>query len=107
MHLPDSTGVVADRTPRTAAAELDPRIRLNTGVAEALPFAAGSIDLIVGMTSFDHWLDQRRGLGECARVLSPDAPLVLCDLFSAARCPRRGSPTGARFVSAKDRLPEG
>ena len=70
-----------------AAGNTDPRIQLLAGVAEALPFTASSFDLLVTVTSFDHWADQRRGLTECARVLRPSAPLVLCDLFSPVLLP--------------------
>jgi ubiquinone/menaquinone biosynthesis C-methylase UbiE len=60
----------------------DPRLRFSAGVAEDLPFPEASFDLVVSTTSFDHWEDQRRGLTECARVLSPGGHLVLTDLFS-------------------------
>jgi ubiquinone/menaquinone biosynthesis C-methylase UbiE len=70
-----------------AACELDPRIQVGAGVAEELPFATGTFDLVVTVTSFDHWADQQRGLAECARVLRSGAPLVLCDLFSPILLP--------------------
>ncbi|HVX43515.1 MAG TPA: class I SAM-dependent methyltransferase [Mycobacteriales bacterium] len=57
------------------------------GGAERLPFRSGCFDLVVSTTSFDHWNDQGRGLRECARVLRPGAPLVLCDLFSPLLLP--------------------
>jgi len=66
---------------RTAA--VDDRLRWVEGTAEKLPFPAGSFDLVVSTTSFDHWADQRAGLAECARVLAPGGWLVLTDLFSA------------------------
>jgi ubiquinone/menaquinone biosynthesis C-methylase UbiE len=71
----------------TAAHHLDPRIQLSTGVAEELPFATDTFDLVVAVTSFDHWADQRCGLRECARALRAGAPLVLCDLFSLVLLP--------------------
>lgn len=80
------------------------RLRWLEGTAEELPFPEGSFDLVASTTSFDHWADQRAGLGECARVLAPGGWLVLTDLFSAwlapalvgsrrhkARTPRRAS----------------
>lgn len=50
--------------------------------AERLPWPAGTFDLVVSTTSFDHWEDQRAGLAECARMLAPSGCLVLADLFS-------------------------
>jgi ubiquinone/menaquinone biosynthesis C-methylase UbiE len=65
------------------AAAADERLRWVAGTAERLPLPAGSFDLVVSTTSFDHWEDQRAGLAECARVLVPGGRLVLTDLFSA------------------------
>jgi ubiquinone/menaquinone biosynthesis C-methylase UbiE len=48
----------------------DPRVRVEQGVAERLPVPDGGLDLIVAVTSFDHWADQRAGLRECARALA-------------------------------------
>src|SRR5262249_30342394 len=49
---------------------------------ERLPYPDGVFDLVASTTSFDHWADQRAGLGECARVLVPGGHLLLADLFS-------------------------
>jgi len=65
----------------------DPRLRFSEGVAENLPYPDESFDLVVSTTSFDHWEDQRVGLGECARVLATDGQLVLTDLFSPLLVP--------------------
>jgi ubiquinone/menaquinone biosynthesis C-methylase UbiE len=65
----------------------DGRLRWVEGTAEELPFPAGSFDLVVSTTSFDHWADQQRGLSECARVLAPGGFLVLTDLFSGWLAP--------------------
>ena len=64
------------------AAAADDRPRFVVGAAERLPWPASTFDLVVSMTSFDHWADQRAGLAECARVLAPGGCLVLADLFS-------------------------
>ena len=79
------TGVDPARAMIAAAraAATGERLRWLEGTAEGLPFPAGSFDLVVSTTSFDHWADQRAGLGECARVLAPGGWLVLTDLFSA------------------------
>jgi ubiquinone/menaquinone biosynthesis C-methylase UbiE len=65
----------------------DRRVRFMTGVAEHLPFAESTFDLIVSTTSFDHWMDQRAGLAELARVMAPGGRLVLTDRFSAVLLP--------------------
>lgn len=70
----------------TAAAE-DDRLRFTPGTAERLPFPDGAFDLVVSTTSFDHWADQRAGLGECARVLAPGGRFVLADQFSLVLLP--------------------
>ena len=70
---------------RTAAT--DGRLRWLESTAEELSFPAGSFDLEVSATSFDHWADQQAGLAQCARVLAPGGWLVLTDLFSAWLAP--------------------
>jgi ubiquinone/menaquinone biosynthesis C-methylase UbiE len=64
------------------AAARDERLHFSTGTAEHLPYRDAVFDLVVSTTSFDHWVDQRAGLAECARVMAPDAHLVLADQFS-------------------------
>jgi ubiquinone/menaquinone biosynthesis C-methylase UbiE len=66
-------------TGRSAPA-LDPRIKLYEAAAERLPHPDASFDLVVSVTSFDHWTDQGLGISEVARVLTPGAPFVLVDL---------------------------
>jgi ubiquinone/menaquinone biosynthesis C-methylase UbiE len=51
--------------------------------AEQLPFPDGHFDLVVSTNSFDHWVDQERGLREVARVLQPEGRFVLADLCAA------------------------
>ena len=92
-RLPDAKTLIGiDPAPSmlraaTSVEALDPRISFSAGVAEELPFADNDFDLLVSTTSFDHWADQALGLAECARVLRPGAPLVLCDLFSPLLVP--------------------
>ncbi|MGH2849982.1 MAG: class I SAM-dependent methyltransferase [Solirubrobacteraceae bacterium] len=73
-----AAGMIA--VARTAAA--DHRLMFRAGVAEELPFADASFDLVVATTSFDHWSDQRAGLSEVARALRPGGHFVLADLLS-------------------------
>ena len=68
-------------------AATDDRLRFVVGTAERLPWPAASFDLVVSTTSFDHWVDQRAGLVQCARVLAPGGCLILADLFSALLLP--------------------
>jgi ubiquinone/menaquinone biosynthesis C-methylase UbiE len=88
------------------AAAAGDRLRWLEGVAEALPFPDGAFDLVVSTTSFDHWADQRAGLGECARVLAPGGWLVLTDLFSSVLLPTLvgGRRRKARTRRRADRL---
>jgi ubiquinone/menaquinone biosynthesis C-methylase UbiE len=92
------------------------RVRVEEASAEALAFAAGELDLVVSVLSFDHWSDQERGLAECARVLAPAGRLLLVDLFAGwlalvqrrrpARAPRRAEAllagAGLRHVGWSD-----
>src|SRR5262249_23763862 len=61
-------------------AATDGRLRFVVGAAERLPWPAGTFDLVVSTTSFDHWVDQRAGLGRCAGVLAPGGCLTVPDL---------------------------
>jgi ubiquinone/menaquinone biosynthesis C-methylase UbiE len=83
----------------------DERLTFVTGVAEQLPYADASMDLVVSSTSFDHWSDQGAGLAECARVLRPGGHLVLVDQFSQWLIPtlavsRRGKARTRRRATA-------
>lgn len=63
-----------------SAPALDPRIHFREAAAERLPHPDASFDLVLSVTSFDHWVDQGVGIFEVARVLRPGAPFVLVDL---------------------------
>jgi len=112
VRLPDARAVVGvDAAPgmvdvaRTRT-QSDERIEVRQGTAEHLPVDPGSFDLIVSITSFDHWSDQLAGLHSCAQALTGGGTLVLTDLFSPLLAPtllagRRGR---ARTVGAGTRL---
>ena len=70
-----------------AATAADDRLHFREGTAEKLPWPAGTFDLVVSTTSFDHWADQQAGLAQCARVAAPGGTLVLVDLFSSLLLP--------------------
>ena len=50
------------------------------GDVAALPFAAGSFDLVVSTFSMHHWADRVTGLAEIARVLRPGGRALIWDL---------------------------
>ncbi|XP_068186210.1 uncharacterized protein [Antennarius striatus] len=54
----------------------EPNIDFRQSVAEELPFADSSVDLVTSMSAF-HWFDQQRFLQEVHRVLKPRGCLVL------------------------------
>jgi ubiquinone/menaquinone biosynthesis C-methylase UbiE len=58
------------------------RIRFRQAVAESLPFADGSFDLVFSTMTFHHWSDQRAGIGEVARVLKPSGRWLLADFVA-------------------------
>ena len=70
-----------------AATAADDRLHFREGTAEKLPWPAGTFDLVVSTTSFDHWADQQAGLAQCARVTAPGGTLVLVNLFSSLLLP--------------------
>jgi SAM-dependent methyltransferase len=82
----------------------DPRLQFTTGIADKLRYSDASFDLVVSTTSFDQWKDQRSGLLECARVLTPEGHLVVTDLFSVWLYPNDAArPSG----SCSDETQEG
>jgi ubiquinone/menaquinone biosynthesis C-methylase UbiE len=64
------------------AKPVDPRISVDTGFAERIPYPDDRFDLVLSTTSFDHWANQREGVAECARVLCQRGFLIIADLFS-------------------------
>jgi ubiquinone/menaquinone biosynthesis C-methylase UbiE len=46
-------------------------ISFQQAMAEELPFAGASFDLVFSTMTFHHWNDQGRGIAEIARVLTP------------------------------------
>jgi ubiquinone/menaquinone biosynthesis C-methylase UbiE len=86
-RLPDAAGFTGvDAAPAMVATArartTDERVRFVQGTAEQLPVNDGGYDLVVSVTSFDHWTDQGAGLAECRRALAAGGHLVLADLFS-------------------------
>lgn len=55
------------------------RITVESGTAENLPVAGGSIDALWTVNSVHHWVDLDLAFAELARVLTPGGRLVLMD----------------------------
>jgi ubiquinone/menaquinone biosynthesis C-methylase UbiE len=54
-------------------------ILFQQAIAEELPFANGSFDLVFSTMTFHHWQNQGRGAAEVARVLTPDGRWLLAE----------------------------
>lgn len=74
---------------RQARSALAPssRMQLLHATAEQLPFTDAQFDLVFSTMTFHHWADQRTGIAEIARVLTPVGRWVLADFI--ARGPMR------------------
>ena len=55
------------------------RIVVEAGVAEALPVAGGSTEVLWAGNAMHHWVDHAAAFAEFARVLSPGGRLLLVD----------------------------
>jgi SAM-dependent methyltransferase len=60
---------------RTALTDALPTVSVFDGTAEALPFASGTVDVLVVAQAF-HWFDPVPTLNEMARVLKPGGELI-------------------------------
>lgn len=78
-RFPDTVlvGVDVSAGMLTVAAGSDGRLVLVRAVAEALPFAPGSFDLVTATLTYRHWADQAAGLHEIRRVLAPRGVLAM------------------------------
>jgi ubiquinone/menaquinone biosynthesis C-methylase UbiE len=67
------------------------RIRFQKASAEKLPFRNDQFDLVFSTLTFHHWADQRQGIAEVARVLTPTGRWLLADFVASglARYVRR------------------
>jgi SAM-dependent methyltransferase len=57
----------------------DPRLCLVRAAAESLPFPDSCFDLVIATMSFGYWKDQRKGVGELARVVARTGKVVLVE----------------------------
>jgi len=67
------------------------RLALSRALAEALPFPDAYFTKACSVNSIFYWQDPFRALGELARVLAPDALLVLCFTCRQSLAARRFS----------------
>jgi SAM-dependent methyltransferase len=74
-----------------------PAARFAVGAAEALPFAAGTFDLVTAAGALNY-TDVDRALAEIARVLTPAGTLVVYDFSAGRRC--RGAVDLERWFAA-------
>ncbi len=77
-----ATGI--DPTPELLAyaRKKDPGGTYQEGIAEELPYADGSFDLVVSYLTLIDIPDYRRAIGEMARVLRPGGTLLIANLTS-------------------------
>jgi len=59
-----------------------PGLTVLQAAAEELPFAAGTVDAIVGECSFSIFRDMDQALSECRRVLVPGGKLAITDMYA-------------------------
>ena len=59
------------------------RIRFQKASAEQLPFRDDQFDLVFSTMTFHHWADQRQGIAEVARVLTPGGRWLLADFVAS------------------------
>ncbi|MEZ4253561.1 MAG: class I SAM-dependent methyltransferase [Polyangiales bacterium] len=73
--VPRMVEIARERLVGHPAAE---RIRLHVAPAHALPLDDASVDVVLALDSYDHWVPhQREGLAEARRVLVPTGRLVV------------------------------
>lgn len=85
------------------ARELTSRATIYRGLAESLPLAEASVDLVLSTLSFHHWHDQAAGVLEIVRVLRPGGHFLLAD-FAPPQVMMRLIPGGALSAPARLRL---
>ena len=55
-------------------------VNFQLATAEHLPFQDRQFDLVFSTMTFHHWADQRQGIAEIARVMTPSGRWILADL---------------------------
>lgn len=62
-----------------AAAGPAGKINFQLATAEHLPFPDAQFDVVFSTMTFHHWAEQRRGVAEIARVMTPEGRWILAD----------------------------
>jgi len=78
----DMTEPMLRETARNAAARGVANVSTEQGIAEALPFASASFDIVAARQAPHHFADVRAALREIARVAKPGARIVIVDSSS-------------------------
>lgn len=78
----DLSRPMLDVVARTASERGLVNVKTEQGVAEHLPFADASFDIVASRVSAHHWLDMDAGLREAHRVLKPSGRAILVDAVS-------------------------
>src|SRR5579862_4932283 len=78
----DMTEPMLRETARNAAARGLANIATQQGIAEALPFADASFDIVTARQAPHHFADIRAAIREMARVAKPGARIVIVDSAS-------------------------
>jgi ubiquinone/menaquinone biosynthesis C-methylase UbiE len=58
------------------------QINFQLAPAEKLPFGNAEFDLVFSTMTFHHWSDQKEGVAEVARVLTPSGRWILADFIA-------------------------
>lgn len=78
----DAVGVDVSGALLERARTRYPGLEFLPAAAEELPFAAGTVDGILGECSFSIFRDMDQALGECLRVLIPGGKLAITDIYA-------------------------
>jgi len=94
----DLSAEMLDVVARAARERGLANVTTQRGVAEHLPFADASFDMVMSRYSAHHWRDFSAGLGEAARVLEPGGAAAFVDSVSP------GPPLHDTFMQAIELL---
>lgn len=79
----DATSAMLNVAKQHAAEENIQNMEFVEGLAEALPFAGGSFDIVITRLAFHHFADSAAPFAEMKRVLKPGGRLVIWDMEAA------------------------